>query len=55
MVRDIQSRSTNLGVGILRSFLSRFSFDVVKSQNDSDKYAATHTEQTVGKVTPFLA
>ena len=54
MVRDIQSRSTNLGVGILRSFLSRFSLHVVDSEDYPKQYAATHTEQTISKVTPFL-
>ena len=54
MVRDIQSRSTNLGVACLQSFLSRFSLHVVNGDDYSKQYAATHTEQTVGKVAPFL-
>ena len=44
MVQDIRSRSMNLGVGILRSFLSLFFLDVVNGENYPNQYAATHTE-----------
>jgi hypothetical protein len=49
MVRDIQSKSTNLGAAY-RSFLFPCSFDL---NNDSSEDSDTHTEQTVGKVAPF--
>lgn len=54
MVRDIQSRSTNLGVGILRSFLSLFSLDVVNGENYPKQHAQRHTKQEIPKVAPFL-
>jgi len=51
MVRDIQSRSTNQDVA-RRSFLFPSSFDL---DNNSSEDPATHTEQGVGKVAPFLS